>query len=646
MIGIRIEGNGRVWDFDGSDPIRVGRNVESDVALDDPVVSRLHAELKLEADGWVITDLGGPNGTWIGGQRISRARLGPSTQVHFGHQGGGVDAVVTVANNGSAAPTTPPPSKGMLEETCAIGAFRPGTVVAPALLVSTRHGDQYFPAERPVRIGRDPQLDIVANNPAVSRMHAVVEPRPDGWWFVNQSRTGSFVDGEEVTALRLTGPTIVHLGHPTAGFRFELVPLVGAAEAKQELARRKRAQRPRSRGLKAMVSLIAVAVLGITGVGTFSLLNDESNVKLTATTSAAALETAKKASVEIIAYGADDTPLWSGSGSIISSDGLILTNAHVAAPEAPGAVAMTKDKVTEYRIALRRSDDRPTEPVFTAKTIVADGYLDLAVMKIDGRVDGSPVKAEDIPAPIPVGDSSRLNTGDSITALGYPVLTDDDPTTAESPLTVTRGIVSSFLADPLTNTSRSWIDSDVRIGSGNSGGASINEAGEIVGINTQAWVASNVSDRGFFTSGSSRIRPIALAADVIRIARAGGDAKYVSPFLDKVPAVRGGGWSVDGKAGCDGASELSGVNAGNTIRAEFMVERIPNDMPVAFGFVAEVNGERTVLDQEKALWDRGPAANCLTIAFEVPSGLTEFTAVLLVGPNDDVIAENPVTLTR
>ena len=62
-------------------------------------------------------------------------------------------------------------------------------------------------------------------------------------------------------------------------------------------------------------------------------------------------------------------------------------------------------------------------------------------------------------------------------------------------LTVTRGVVSTFLQELPIDENRAWIDSDIRIGSGNSGGASINQDGELVGINTAVVTEATVPTR-------------------------------------------------------------------------------------------------------------------------------------------------------
>jgi len=56
----------------------------------------------------------------------------------------------------------------------------------------------------------------------VSRYHANIGRRSDGWWFVDHSNSGSFIDGERVKEKKFTEQTVVQLGHPDAGYQLTL----------------------------------------------------------------------------------------------------------------------------------------------------------------------------------------------------------------------------------------------------------------------------------------------------------------------------------------------------------------------------------------------------------------------------------------
>jgi serine protease Do len=139
-----------------------------------------------------------------------------------------------------------------------------------------------------------------------------------------------------------------------------------------------------------------------------------------------------------------------GSGVIVSNDGYILTNNHVI------------DNATKIQVEL--SDRR----VLEGKLIGADPASDLAVVKIEGT--SLPV--------VPIGDSNAMRVGDLVLAVGNPLGVGQ---------TVTMGIVSAKsrstgLGD---GSYEDFLQTDAPINQGNSGGALVNTAGELVGINSQ-----------------------------------------------------------------------------------------------------------------------------------------------------------------
>lgn len=135
-----------------------------------------------------------------------------------------------------------------------------------------------------------------------------------------------------------------------------------------------------------------------------------------------------------------------GSGFIISEDGYILTNNHVVAGSSGIFVTMTDGK--EHK----------------AKIIGTDPRTDVALIKIDAK--GL--------TPLPIGDSRSLKKGQWVLAIGSPFGLDS---------TVTAGIVSAINRD--TGDYLPFIQTDVAVNPGNSGGPLINLAGQVVGVNSQ-----------------------------------------------------------------------------------------------------------------------------------------------------------------
>src|ERR1700728_2129723 len=137
-----------------------------------------------------------------------------------------------------------------------------------------------------------------------------------------------------------------------------------------------------------------------------------------------------------------------GSGVIVTADGTILTNNHVI------------DGATDIKVQL--SDKREC----VAKLVGADPKSDIAVLKIEGK---------DLPT-LPLGDSSQLNVGDLIFAIGDPFGVGE---------TATMGIVSATGRSRLgIEDYENFIQTDAAINPGNSGGAMIDIHGNLVGINT------------------------------------------------------------------------------------------------------------------------------------------------------------------
>jgi serine protease Do len=150
----------------------------------------------------------------------------------------------------------------------------------------------------------------------------------------------------------------------------------------------------------------------------------------------------------------DEQPRGVGSGFILTSDGMIMTNAHVV--EGADEVLVTLTDKREFK----------------AKIIGADKRSDVAVVKID---------ATGLPA-VKVGDVSRLKVGEWVMAIGSPFGLENS---------VTAGIVSAKQRD--TGDYLPFIQTDVAINPGNSGGPLINMRGEVVGINSQIYSRSGGS---------------------------------------------------------------------------------------------------------------------------------------------------------
>ncbi len=168
-----------------------------------------------------------------------------------------------------------------------------------------------------------------------------------------------------------------------------------------------------------------------------------------------------------------------GSGFIISSDGYVLTNAHVinAADE----------------VIVKLSDKRE----FKAKIIGSDRRTDVALLKID---------ASGLPK-VSIGDPNQLKVGEWVAAIGSPFGLEN---------TMTAGIVSAKGRALPQENFVPFIQTDVAINPGNSGGPLFNLKGEVVGINSQIYSRSGGS------MGLSFAIPIDVAMDVSSQLKSGG----------------------------------------------------------------------------------------------------------------------------
>src|SRR5512139_449391 len=150
-----------------------------------------------------------------------------------------------------------------------------------------------------------------------------------------------------------------------------------------------------------------------------------------------------------------------GSGFLIDNEGHILTNAHVV----QGA----------QRVNVQLGDGAEQR----AQVVGSDPSTDVALLKVD-NTEGA--------QPLPLGDSSKVQVGDPVVAIGNPFGLDR---------TVTSGIVSALqrqIQAPNGFSIDNVIQTDAAINPGNSGGPLINAAGEVIGINSQIETGGSGSD--------------------------------------------------------------------------------------------------------------------------------------------------------
>ncbi len=221
-----------------------------------------------------------------------------------------------------------------------------------------------------------------------------------------------------------------------------------------------------------------------------------------------------------------------GSGFIISADGVILTNAHVVKGAKEVVVKLTDRR--EYK----------------AKVLGADPQTDVAVIKIE---------AKNLPT-VQIGDVGSLSVGDWVLAIGSPYGLEN---------TATAGIVSAKGRSLPDDTSVPFIQTDVAVNPGNSGGPLFNDRGQVVGINSQIYTKTG----GF--QGLSFAIPIDVAYKIKDQILAHGKVQHakLGVMAQEVNQQLADSFKLDTPTGAlianvekGSAAEKAGLKAGDVIR--------------------------------------------------------------------------------
>ncbi len=274
----------------------------------------------------------------------------------------------------------------------------------------------------------------------------------------------------------------------------------------------------------------------------------------------------------------DEIPRGVGSGFIVSADGYVLSNHHVI------------DGADEVYVTL--TDKRE----FKAKVIGSDRRTDVAVLKVEAV--GLPM--------LKIGDVSRLRVGEWVLAIGSPFGLDN---------TVTAGIVSAKGRE--TGDFLPFIQTDVAVNPGNSGGPLINMRGEVVGINSQIYSRSG----GFM--GISFAIPIDEAMRVSDQIRTTGRVVRgligvaISEVTKDVAEALGLGKPRGAQVTSvskDGPAEKAGVEAGDVIlKFEGKAVERSTDLPRMVG--ATKPGTRSTL----TVWRKGANRDLQVLVAEMPA---------------------------
>ncbi len=223
-----------------------------------------------------------------------------------------------------------------------------------------------------------------------------------------------------------------------------------------------------------------------------------------------------------------------GSGIIVRSDGVIMTNAHVIA----GADAIT------VRLADRRE--------FRGQLLGTDPLIDIAVIKID---------ATDLPAASITGSPQPLRVGDWVVAIGSPFGFTGS---------VTAGVVSAVRRSLPGTQSTQFIQTDAAVNPGSSGGPLIDMHGEVIGMNAQIY-----SDSGAY-QGLSFAIPIEFAQHSVQEIITSGKVRHakLGVALQDVDQALADSFELPGPSGAlvddverNGAAARAGLRTGDVVLA-------------------------------------------------------------------------------
>lgn len=469
--------------------------------------------------------------------------------------------------------------------------------MSPGLRVATGGVQHVFEAHR-VTLGSGADDDVRISGTGIQPAHVVLTCSRDSW---SAKRNGPpksfFVDGRSKTSIPIINSTVVTVGSPD-GPQVILQPveliqpssdayLSALSAQQQKMARRLRHHTIALATVFGLLLMGAVAGLNAARIGDFFRAQQ--------------LEGVERATVRLVARdNSGEIQSW-GSGTIVDSTGLIVTNAHVARPSAPGLQLQYGPKYPKkdpefLEVWLTKDGADYATPAFRGHLVVADGWLDIAVVRIDSDKDGNPLSANIKFPSIDVGRRGGMSRGDTVYVVGYPELTGGEAQRISS------GTVAAWLDENRVDGRRDILQTTANITGGNSGGAVVDGQGHLIAV-----PLGYAKDQEALVSAGNA-RPIEFALPLLEIARSSHATAYTSPYVlqpegqERAELLGWSEWYSDQPCGKVSAQPPGGKE---WLCVQFRVENMPPGTELLLSvngedgqwWVKELNGQKTAVFQ-------------------------------------------------
>ncbi|MCU0476426.1 MAG: serine protease, partial [Anaerolineae bacterium] len=256
------------------------------------------------------------------------------------------------------------------------------------------------------------------------------------------------------------------------------------------------------------------------------------------------------------------------SGTLVSRDGLVLTNAHSTVPNANCAG-------DTLLVALDARQDAPPVLSYQARVIQSDLGLDLALLQISAELNGRPITPDSLSLPfVDLAQGASVSLDDTILVVGYPGLGDD-------PVALVTATISGFTAEP-RGGDRAWLkfrtvdEAIAEIPGTFSGGGAYNREGQLIGIPTTAPIAQlpdSVDCARFQDTNRDNLINNGDACVPL-----GGAINALRPTDFALPLIRSASLNLEVTAP-QPTAQLASLGTQPTISNVFFAPSVNNDMP-------------------------------------------------------------------